>query len=103
MKALSIGKIQKSLDFSVSITLLDTVSSTNSYLMNSKLEDPDSLSIVIARHQSEGYGRNKSKWVSDYNAGIWMSIGTLIKRKKTHLHFSCHCSRIDRNALFKWF
>ena len=82
MKALSIGKIQKSLDFSISITLLDTVSSTNTYLMNSKLEDLDSLSIVIARHQSEGYGRNKSKWVSDYNAGIWMSIGTLIKKKK---------------------
>ena len=53
--------------------------------MNSILEDPDSLSIVIARHQSEGYGRNKSKWVSDYNAGIWMSIGTLIKKKKDNV------------------
>jgi len=82
MKALSIGKIQESLDFSTSITLLDTVSSTNIYLMNSELEDPDSLSIVIARHQSDGYGRNKSKWVSDYNAGIWMSIGTLTKKTK---------------------
>ena len=82
MKDLNIGKIQKSLDFSISITLLDTVSSTNNYLMNSKLEDSDSLSIVIARHQSEGYGRNKLKWVSDYNAGIWMSIGTLTKKKK---------------------
>ena len=82
MKDLNIGKIQKSLDFTVSITLLDTVSSTNTYLMSSKLEDPDSLSIVIARHQSEGYGRNKLKWVSDYNAGIWMSIGTLTKKKK---------------------
>jgi len=82
MKDLSIGKIQKSLDFSISISLLDTVSSTNTYLMNSKLEDPDSLSIVIARHQSDGYGRNKSKWISEYNAGIWMSIGTLIRKTK---------------------
>jgi len=82
MKDLNIGKIQKSLDFSISITLLETVSSTNTYLMNSKLEDSDSLSIVIARHQSKGYGRNKSKWVSDYNAGIWMSIGTFTKKKK---------------------
>ena len=82
MKDLNIGKIQKSLNFSISISLLDTVSSTNTYLMNSKLENPDSLSIVLARHQSEGYGRNKSKWVSDYNAGIWMSIGTFTKKKK---------------------
>ena len=82
MKDLNIGKIQKSLDFPTSITLLDTVNSTNAYLMNTDLESQDFLSIVIARHQSDGYGRNKSKWVSDYNAGIWISIGTLIKKTK---------------------
>ena len=82
MKNLSIGKIQKYLDFHTSITLLDTVNSTNTYLMNSELEDQDGLSIVIARHQSDGYGRNKSKWVSGYDAGIWMSIGALIKKTK---------------------
>tara|TARA_B100000579_G_scaffold420337_1_gene419963 strand:- start:666 stop:1454 length:789 start_codon:yes stop_codon:yes gene_type:complete len=82
MKDLSIGMIQEYLDFSISITLLDTVKSTNTYLMDSSLKDPDSLSIVIARHQSEGYGRNKSKWISDYNAGIWMSIGTLTRETK---------------------
>ena len=88
MKDLNIGKIQKSLDFSISITLLDTVSSTNNYLMNSKLEDSDSLSIVIARHQSEGYGRN------------W----NFHKKEKRHIFtFSRHCSWIDRNASFKWF
>ena len=82
MKNLSTGKIQKYLDFHTSITLLDTVNSTNTYLMNSELEDQDGLSIVIARHQSDGYGRNKSKWVSGYDAGIWMSIGALVKKTK---------------------
>ena len=82
MKDLNIFKIQESLDFSSNITLLDTVNSTNTYLMEKGLEGmDDDLCIVIARHQTKGYGRNKSKWISDFNAGIWMSIGTVIRKK----------------------
>ncbi len=56
-------------DFSV--TVLDTVDSTNSYL---KRICPAEKSLVVARHQESGRGRQGKSFFSPKDTGIYMSL-----------------------------
>ncbi|MCX6292441.1 MAG: biotin--[acetyl-CoA-carboxylase] ligase [Bacteroidetes bacterium] len=56
-------------------TFLETVNSTNSYLLHmlSKNHLPEG-SVIVAHHQSEGRGQASEKWVSETGKNLLLSI-----------------------------
>ncbi len=74
---------QENFGIPLNIEIHDELDSTNSYLKQSKLDDCHIISVVIARSQNAGRGQRNKKWVSEWNAGLWMSI-VLYVDKKTH-------------------
>lgn len=52
--------------------LLDTVNSTNTFLME---QDHDAVVACIAEHQQAGRGRRGRDWVSPFGANLYFSLG----------------------------
>lgn len=70
---IDIDFIRTNLNYEHSLEYFDTIGSTNTYIK----ENLDKLSfghIVIANEQTKGRGRQNRKFISNKNAGIYMSI-----------------------------
>ena len=85
MKDLSIEDINKLiyLESNTSppkIELFESIESTSKYLKDITIADNEDCQVVIAKHQTNGYGRFKKKWDSKANGGLWMSIASSIKK-----------------------
>ena len=62
------------------IELFESIESTSKYLKDIAIGDNEDCQVVIAKHQTNGYGRFKKKWDSKANGGLWMSIASSIKK-----------------------
>ena len=62
------------------IELFESIESTSKYLKDITIGDNEDCQVVIAKHQTNGYGRFKKKWDSKANGGLWMSIASSIKK-----------------------
>ena len=62
------------------IELFESIESTSKYLKDITIADNEDCQVVIAKHQTNGYGRFKKKWDSKANGGLWMSIASSIKK-----------------------
>ena len=62
------------------IELFESIESTSKYLKDNAIGDIGNCQVVIAKHQTNGYGRFKKKWDSKANGGLWMSIASSIKK-----------------------
>jgi len=70
------------------IILLDSVDSTNTYLLNLPLEKKEEGLVVRAKMQTQGRGRLGRRWESPGEKGLWFSV--LLKQ----------VLRADKNYLF---
>ena len=66
---------------SLDIKILDEIDSTNNYLKKSYAIKEKSIKVVIAKKQTSGRGQHNKKWISEHNAGLWMSVAIDIKNK----------------------
>jgi len=85
MKDLCIEDINKLIylksDISPSkIELFESIDSTSKYLKDNAIYDNGVFQVVIAKHQTSGYGRFMKRWDSEANGGLWMSIASSIKK-----------------------
>lgn len=62
------------------IELFESIESTSKYLKDNAIGDNGNCQVVIAKHQTNGYGRFKKRWDSEANGGLWMSIASSIKK-----------------------
>ena len=62
------------------IELFESIESTSKYLKDNVIGDNGNCQVVIAKHQTGGYGRLKKKWHSEINGGLWMSVASSIKK-----------------------
>mgnify|MGYP003312593004 FL=1 len=62
------------------IELFESIESTSKYLKDITIADNEDCQVVIAKHQTNGYGRFKKRWDSKANGGLWMSIASSIKK-----------------------
>ena len=62
------------------IELFESIESTSKYLKDNAIGDNGNCQVVIAKHQTGGYGRLKKKWHSEANGGLWMSVASSIKK-----------------------
>ena len=62
------------------IELFESIESTSKYLKDIAIGDNEDCQVVIAKHQTNGYGRFKKRWDSKANGGLWMSIASSIKK-----------------------
>ena len=62
------------------IELFESIESTSKYLKDNAIGDNRNCHVVIAKHQTSGYGRFKKRWHSEANGGLWMSIASSIKK-----------------------
>ena len=62
------------------IELFESIESTSKYLKDNAIGDIGNCQVVIAKHQTNGYGRFKKRWDSEVNGGLWMSIASSIKK-----------------------
>ena len=62
------------------IELYESIESTSKYLKDITIADNEDCQVVIAKHQTNGYGRFKKRWDSKANGGLWMSIASSIKK-----------------------
>ena len=62
------------------IELFESIESTSKYLKDNAIGDNRNCHVVIAKHQTCGYGRFKKRWHSEANGGLWMSIASSIKK-----------------------
>ena len=62
------------------IELFESIESTSKYLKDNAIGDNRNCHVVIAKHQTGGYGRFKKRWDSELNGGLWMSIASSIKK-----------------------
>ena len=62
------------------IELFESIDSTSKYLKNNATYDNGVFQVVIAKHQTSGYGRFMKRWDSEANGGLWMSIASSIKK-----------------------
>lgn len=92
-------KIQSKLPAFYNINIIDSISSTNSWL--SEHTDLPEGSVLIADHQTQGKGRNVRSFYSPSNSGIYLSL--LLKPKENKecvLHYTalsalCMCEAIE--------
>jgi BirA family biotin operon repressor/biotin-[acetyl-CoA-carboxylase] ligase len=86
MNDLSIEDIHNLMDLheiagSLDIEIVDEIDSTNNYLKKSHTIKDQSIKIIIAKKQTTGRGQHDKKWISEYDAGLWMSVALDIKNK----------------------
>ena len=62
------------------IELFESIDSTSKYLKDNAIYDNGDFQVVIAKHQTSGYGRFMKRWDSEANGGLWMSIASSIKK-----------------------
>ena len=62
------------------IELFESIDSTSKYLKDNAIYDNGVFQVVIAKHQTSGYGRFMKRWDSEANGGLWMSIASSIKK-----------------------
>jgi hypothetical protein len=79
MNDLSIEDIHNLMDLheiagSLDIEIVDEIDSTNNYLKKSHTIKDQSIKIIIAKKQTTGRGQHDKKWISEYDAGLWMSL-----------------------------
>lgn len=86
---------------------LDTIPSTNQYLLNSSFTSP---TLVTANQQTAGRGQRGRSWYSPANANLYLSLGWLFQREDLS-GLSLACAVAVRRALlslgvndlqFKW-
>lgn len=70
---LNIQEIQNNLKHKHNIEIFDSIDSTNKYL-KSKINEKNYGTIVISNEQTNGYGKNNRQFMSNKDAGIYMSI-----------------------------
>ena len=86
MKDLSVEGIYHFIDLYkmanlIDIKIFDEIDSTNNYL---KLPHPikdKAIKIIIAKKQTAGRGQYNKEWISEHDAGLWMSLAIDIKKK----------------------
>ena len=66
--------------FPPKIELFESIDSTSKYLKDNAIYDNGVFQVVIAKHQTSGYGRFMKRWDSEANGGLWMSIASSIKK-----------------------
>ncbi len=66
------------------IIILDSVSSTNSYIAK-KMLSTKNVNICLAEMQTAGRGRHEKKWFSPYAKNIYLSIGYYTSTKLNQL------------------
>lgn len=78
MKTVTAAEIERELPAAVrervaDLVVADSVSSTNSILMDSEPPAAGRWRVLIAREQTAGRGRSGSSWYSPPGGGLWMS------------------------------
>jgi BirA family biotin operon repressor/biotin-[acetyl-CoA-carboxylase] ligase len=56
------------------LTLLDSVDSTNSQLLRERFVAPDRVAACVAERQTGGRGRRGRRWVSPYGCNLYLSV-----------------------------
>lgn len=62
------------LDGAWALEVHDSLASTNDRCRDWALEGAGPFSVVVAREQTRGRGRNGKRWVSRKDSGLWMSV-----------------------------
>ncbi|MDQ2995371.1 MAG: biotin--[acetyl-CoA-carboxylase] ligase, partial [Pseudomonadota bacterium] len=68
-----------------SIEVVDTVDSTNNYLLEQVKKGCSSGSLVLAEHQTAGRGRQGKRWHAPYASNIYMSLYWHFSKDPTEL------------------
>lgn len=66
--------------------IFDSVSSTNTYLLNEIRSNNKKLSLCLAESQTAGRGRFQRPWISPFAKSIYLSL---------HWHFACDVSQLS--------
>jgi BirA family biotin operon repressor/biotin-[acetyl-CoA-carboxylase] ligase len=71
----SLNTNQISISNDIKLLLLDTISSTNDYLLSEIKNNPNlsSKTVVITERQTQGRGQNQKVWQSPYGKNIYLS------------------------------
>ncbi len=56
------------------LEVLDTVTSTNTWLLERTAKEAGRFEVVLAAHQTAGRGRDGNRWISPHGAGLYLSI-----------------------------
>lgn len=59
--------------------VMDTLPSTNQFLLSRSSESHNGVQVCLCRHQSAGRGRNGRDWYSPESCNIYMSVGYLFR------------------------
>ena len=72
----SVSKVfsSKSADKDINIIRLDSVKSTNDYLMSYKQENSEKITVAIAKEQTAGRGQGTNQWESEPGKNLTFSI-----------------------------
>lgn len=62
-----------------SLHVLETVDSTNQYLLNQPLPLPPGFSVCVSEQQTAGRGRNGRAWQSPASASIYLSVACTLQ------------------------
>ena len=86
MKDLSIEGIYHFIDLykmtnSIDIEIFDEIDSTNNYLKQPHSIKDKAIKIIIAKKQTAGRGQYNKQWISERDAGLWMSVAIDVKKK----------------------
>jgi BirA family transcriptional regulator, biotin operon repressor / biotin---[acetyl-CoA-carboxylase] ligase len=65
--------------------VLETVDSTNDYLLRSPVPNPGRMTVCVAAQQSAGKGRRGRTWLTPPGSGICLSIGWTFSEGRTDL------------------
>ncbi len=60
------------------VELFESIPSTNDYLLDRTKYVDNKFMVCLANHQTQGKGRNGTKWISPADANIYLSIGKVI-------------------------
>jgi len=74
LSAISLNEIINAYDYLDFSSYFDSIDSTNLEVKRRALESEHAQGIAIASEQTQGKGRLGRLWVSDHQAGLWMSL-----------------------------
>ena len=104
-----LSKLTNEFRSKVALEIIDTISSTNDYLLKKEKNKNKDIKICIAEGQTKGRGRRGKSWISPKFKNIYFSLSSYLKKEDLSglsivvaLSVSRVLSEINVASLIKW-